>query len=129
MGGSDITTNYNVLTADDDTPASPPAAPTGVGRDTVTGNSVRGTWTDASGDETGFKVQTSPSPYSSWTAAPASPAAANATDLTVTGLSSGVTYKARVASTNGNGDSAWVETTEFTTSSGLAGRALMLGVG
>lgn len=94
---------------------SPPNAPT-IG--TVTSISNTGAtinWTDNSADETGFKVEWSPSPYSSWTAASNSPAAANATSLAITGLTAATTYKARVAATNANGDSAWVETATFTT--------------
>lgn len=94
---------------------SPPNAPT-IG--TVTSISNTGAtinWTDNSADETGFKVEWSPSPYSTWTAASNSPAAANATSLAITGLTAATTYKARVAATNANGDSAWVETATFTT--------------
>lgn len=109
---------------------SPPTEPNTVSADTITANSLRATWTDASSDETGFKVQTSPSPYSSWTDAPASPAAANATNLTVTGLAPGTTYKVRVASTNAGGDSSWATSAgEFTTPSLTKAGALLLGVG
>jgi hypothetical protein len=93
----------------------PPDAPSGVTAGSITPTSASISWTDNSSDETGFKVQTAPSPYSSWTAASGSPAAANATSLSVTGLTDGVTYKARVAATNANGDSAWVESGTFTT--------------
>jgi hypothetical protein len=94
---------------------SPPAAPT-IGTTTAIGNTgATINWTDNSADETGFKVEWSPSPYSSWTPASNSPAAANATSLSITGLTAATTYKARVASTNANGDSAWVETATFTT--------------
>lgn len=95
--------------------SGPPAAPT-IGTTTAIGNTgATINWTDNSADETGFKVEWSPSPYSVWTAASNSPAAANATSLAITGLSPATTYKARVASTNANGDSAWVETATFTT--------------
>lgn len=109
--------------------ASAPSAPSGVTVGSVGPTSATVSWTDNSGDETGFKVETSPSPYSSWTAASGSPAAADATSLGVTSLSTGTTYKARVAATNGTGDSAWVESGEFTTTSAGKGRALLLGVG
>lgn len=95
--------------------SGPPDAPT-IGTTTAISNiGATINWTDNSADETGFKVEWSPSPYSSWTAASNSPAAANATSLAITGLSPATTYKARVASTNANGDSAWVETATFTT--------------
>lgn len=98
-----------------DASVSPPAAPT-IGTTTAISNTgATINWTDNSADETGFKVEWSPSPYSSWTADSGSPAAANATSLAITGLSPATTYKARVASTNAGGDSAWVETATFTT--------------
>ncbi|MFA7327338.1 MAG: fibronectin type III domain-containing protein [Candidatus Kapaibacterium sp.] len=97
--------------------ASPPTAPT-IGTTTSitqTGSTVN--WTDNSADETGFKVEYSPSPYSSWTAAATT--AADVETYALTGLTPGVTYKARVAATNLDGDSAWVETAEFTTAAAV----------
>jgi hypothetical protein len=109
---------------------SAPTAPTGVTAGSITALSATCSWTDASSDETGFKVEYAPSPYSSWTALSGSPTAANATSL-ATGnvLAPGTTYKFRVASTNANGDSAWVESNEFTTVGVGSGRMLLLGVG
>jgi hypothetical protein len=95
--------------------APAPNAPTGVTVGSITPFGATVSWTDASSDETGFKVQTAPSPYTSWTTASGSPTSANATSLAVTGLTDGTAYKARVASTNANGDSAWVESGIFTT--------------
>jgi len=86
-----------------------PDAPTGVYTDTPTRNGFTVHWTDVSTTETGFKVETAPSPYTTWTAASGSPAAANATSLVITGLSEGTSYKVRVAATDGVDDSAWVE--------------------
>jgi len=99
-----------------DAPAVPPTAPTGVTAGSITALSATCSWTDTSGDETGFKVQYAPSPYSSWTTLSGSPTAANATSL-ATGnvLTDGVSYRFRVASTNANGDSAWVESGVFNT--------------
>jgi hypothetical protein len=110
--------------------AGPPAAPTGVTAGSVTALSATASWTDNSADETGFKVEYAPSPYSSWTTLAGSPTAANATSL-ATGnvLTDGTSYKFRVASTNANGDSAWVESNEFTTVGVGSGRMLLLGVG
>lgn len=113
----------------DVTGASPPAAPSSPSVSSVGMSTASGSWTDNSADETGFKVETSPSPYSSWTAASGSPTAADATSLGLTGLSPSTTYKMRVASTNAAGDSSWVESAEFTTTSAGKGRALLLGVG
>jgi uncharacterized Zn-binding protein involved in type VI secretion len=94
--------------------AGSPAAPTGVTAGSVTALSATASWTDASSDETGFKVEYAPSPYTSWTALSGSPTAANATSL-ATGnvLTDGTSYKFRVASTNANGDSAYVESGVF----------------
>lgn len=100
---------------DGDGAAAAPDAPTGVGASATGATTASVTWTDASSNETGFDVQTAPSPYSSWTTAPASPAAANAASLSVSGLTAGTTYKARVRATNAGGSSAWVESGTFTT--------------
>ena len=103
------------ITIEDDAAATP-NPPTGVTAGSITAFSVTASWTDASSDETGFKVQYAPSPYSSWTAFSGSPAAANATTLASgTVLTPGTSYKIRVASTNANGDSAFVESGVFTT--------------
>jgi hypothetical protein len=94
----------------------PPAAPSGVTASSVTAFGATASWTDNSSTETGFKVQYAPSPYSSWTAFSGSPAAANATTLASGNvLTPGTSYKIRVASTNANGDSAFVESGVFTT--------------
>ena len=104
------------ITAFDNGVLPPPNPPTGVTAGSVTAYAVTASWTDASGDETGFKVQYAPSPYSSWTAFSGSPAAANATTLASGNvLTPGTSYKIRVASTNANGDSAFVESGVFTT--------------
>jgi hypothetical protein len=93
-----------------------PNPPTGVTAGSVTAYAVTASWTDASSDETGFKVQYAPSPYSSWTAFSGSPTAANATTLASGNvLTPGTSYKIRVASTNAAGDSAYVESGVFTT--------------
>ena len=93
-----------------------PNPPTGVTAGSVTAYAVTASWTDASSDETGFKVQYAPSPYSSWTAFSGSPAAANATTLASGNvLTPNTSYKIRVASTNAAGDSAFVESGVFTT--------------
>jgi hypothetical protein len=96
--------------------AGAPNPPTGVTAGSITALSATASWTDNSSDETGFKVQYAPSPYTSWTTVTGSPTAANATSL-ATGnvLTDGTSYKFRVASTNANGDSAYVESGVFTT--------------
>lgn len=78
---------------------------------TAGGCTVR--WTDNSSDETGFKVEIAESPYSSWSAVSGSPAAANATSITLSGLSS-TPKKVRVIATNGSGDATPAESPVFT---------------
>jgi hypothetical protein len=96
--------------------AGAPTAPSGVTAGSVTAFAVTANWTDNSSTETGFKVQYAPSPYSSWTAFSGSPTAANATTLASGNvLTPSTSYKIRVASTNANGDSAYVESGVFTT--------------
>lgn len=103
-----------------------PTAPTAGSATEVANTTATANWTDNSTGETGFPVETSPSPYSSWTSQ--GTASANATSLSLTGLSQNTTYKFRVAATNG-AQSAWSESPEFTTTGGAKGRALLLGVG
>lgn len=106
---------FNTLLEVDGGGGSPPTAPTIGNVTSITSGGATINWTDNSADETGFKVEYATSPYNSWTPANNSPAGANATSLAITGLAQGTTYKARVAATNANGDSTWVETAEFTT--------------
>lgn len=105
--------------------SSPPTAPTIGATTSITQTGATVNWTDNSADETGFKVEYAASPYSAWTAAATT--AADATSYALTGLIEKTTYKARVASTNANGDSAWVESAEFTTLA--VPRGSLLGVG
>lgn len=96
--------------------ASPPTAPTAqdatdVGVETATAN-----WTDNSGDETGFEIESAPGPgFSVWT--PQGTAAANATSKAMTGLAQGTAHKHRVRAVNGAGNSSWSVSDEFTTGS------------
>lgn len=100
-----------------------PDAPTIGSVTAVTHKAARINWTDNSSDETGFAVQYGVSvsgTVSSWSAAANSPAAANATYLDITSLTPETDYKARVRAFNASGESAWVETAEFTTGSAPA---------
>lgn len=119
-----------------DAPPPPPDAPTIGAVSNLTHNSVTINWTDNSDNETGFKVEygvSSGGTVASWSAAPGSPAAANATSLGLAGLTPEETYKGRVAATNASGDSSWVETAEFTTEAapavGTKGVIIDLGAG
>jgi titin len=86
-------------------PATPPTAPTGLATGTTTSSSVALTWTDTSGDETGFKVYRNTSSTCAGATLVAT-AGANATSYTVSGLSSSTTYYFCVAAANTIGDSA-----------------------
>lgn len=88
------------------TPAAPfakPNPPSGVQAEAVSWSTIRVTWTDASTDEIGFKIERA--------AAAAGPfahlatAAANATAYQDTGLPESTTYWYRVIATNSAGDS------------------------
>ncbi len=83
----------------------PPAAPTGLVVATATANSVTLTWRDASSDETGFVAEYRAASGSAWTAF-GTKAAADATSITVTGLTSGTTYEFRVFAESANGRSS-----------------------
>ena len=80
----------------------PPAAPVGLTAAAATSTSVRLTWTDASSDETGFVAEYRAAGGSNWSAF-GTKAAADATALTVTGLTSGTTYDFRVFAESANG--------------------------
>jgi len=121
-------TNAQAIIADPWTMfAAPPTAPTVGTASSIGSTTADANWTDNSGDETGFKVESAPDPFSSWT--PQGTAAADATTHPMTGLAPGTDHRFRVASTNGAGDSAWQTSATFTTTSGTKGRALLLGVG
>ncbi|MBP7548657.1 MAG: fibronectin type III domain-containing protein [Gemmatimonadaceae bacterium] len=119
-GTSGGTSAISIISIKEAAGGSPPAAPTGVTVGSPTSSGFTVSWTDASSDETGFKIQTSPAPHTVWTDASGSPAAANATSFNVTGAASSTTYKARVASTNANGDSSWVESSGTVTTDAAA---------
>lgn len=90
-----------------------PTTPTGITIGNLAPTSATVSWTDASSDETGFKVEVAASPFTSWT--PVATTAANVTTQVITGLTEGASYRARVAGTNANGDSLWAESSTFNT--------------
>ncbi len=81
----------------------PPPPPVGLAAAPASPTSVTLRWTDASGDETGFVAEYKRAQRKDWKVF-ATEAAADAASLTVTGLTSGLTYEFRVFakhSTNG----------------------------
>lgn len=85
---------------------------------TQTAATVR--WFDLSSGETGFDVELeTPSGAGNWTPASNSPAAANATQLIVTGLSPSTQYRPRVRAAGSPSPSDWSVGDAFTTASAL----------
>jgi putative alpha-1,2-mannosidase len=99
------------------TPAPPapttPAAPTSLTAAANSASQITLAWTDASANETGFKVERSPDGTTGWTEI-ATPAA-NATGYVDTGLAASTAYHYRVRATNANGDSAYTAVATATT--------------
>ena len=97
----------NVVTVT--TPAAPaaPAAPTGLIATAVSRTQINLTWVDASGNETGFKVERS---TNGTTFSQIGAVGANVKSYSSTGLSKGKTYWYRVRATNASGDSAYSNT-------------------
>jgi len=99
--------------ANDEFPADPPLAPSGLTA-TATGSSVIDlAWTDNSDDETGFKIERSLNGSTGWTQI--GTAAADATSYSDTGLSSGTAYYYRVRAYNTYGNSAYSASANDTT--------------
>ncbi len=88
----------------DPVPPPVPAAPTGLAAVAVSGSQVALSWTDNSGNETGFEVQraTGAGPYVTVTMT-----GPNATTFTDVGLSNLTTYTYRVRAVNAAGESAY----------------------
>lgn len=99
------------------TSSTPPAAPTGLAATAASSATIGLTWTDASGDETGFRVEQAPdSGGSPGTFAEVGTTAANVTSYTATRLTALTTYWYRVRAYNGAGTSAYSGTAHATTS-------------
>lgn len=101
----DLSRRIATLTIVDDDPSGggdPPAAPTNLNAGPQSTTEVRLTWTDASTNETGFRIErrTLHEPYQE-----VGTAGANATSFVAGGLSSGTFYVFRVRAQNGGGNS------------------------
>ncbi|MBN1676816.1 MAG: fibronectin type III domain-containing protein, partial [Kiritimatiellae bacterium] len=92
---------------------SAPAAPGSLAAAAQSATSIRLTWTDNSGNETGFKIDRRKSGTDTWERI-ATPSA-NATAYTDSGLASGTLYYYMVKATNGAGDSSYSNTASATT--------------
>ena len=91
------------------TTANPMIAPTGLSAVAISGTQINLAWTDASSDETGFRVLRRPNNSSSSSNTPwtiVTTTAANATSYENTGLSAATSYTYAVASVNAIGDFA-----------------------
>jgi len=109
---------YNAINAIAGSPATIPAAPSGLTATANSSSQITLNWTDNSSNETGFRVERSPNGSSNWTQI-ATPSA-NATSYADTGLTASTTYHYRVRSTNTAGDSANTSVANATTSAPAA---------
>ncbi len=91
----------------------PPAAPTGLAASASSSSSIRVSWTDASSNETGFKIERAPAPGTSFSQIAV--AAANATSYDDTGRAPSTTYFYRIRSANAAGDSGYAGPVSATT--------------
>jgi hypothetical protein len=97
------------------TPVPPPAAPSNLSATAASSSGIDLTWSDNSGNETGFRVERSPATAGPW-AQVATTAAASFSD---TGLASSTLYFYRVRAYGASGDSAYSNTASATTLSGV----------
>ncbi len=94
-----LTTNGKITISD----TAPPGAPTGLSATAQTDHEILLSWSDNSGNETGFKIERTQDTTSSWS--PVGTVSANTTDFTDTGLIDGTQYYYRVYAYNSNGNS------------------------
>jgi murein DD-endopeptidase MepM/ murein hydrolase activator NlpD len=120
-----VTIDHLFIRVEDATELDPPAAPTGVAANALSASSVEVLWSDASDNESGFKVERrTQQPDLSWGAwSEAGMAGENAASFADGGLVSDTSYGYRVAATNAAGDSAWVESAVVTTPLGISATA------
>jgi hypothetical protein len=97
--------NSKAITVTVNPPVLLPAAPTGLVATMAATNRITLTWTDASNNESGFKIERSLDGVNGWT--PIATVGANVTTYASIGLACGKAYFYRVRATNSNGDSAF----------------------
>jgi RHS repeat-associated protein len=94
---------------------APPAAPSSLGASAASGTQINLTWSDNSGNETGFKIERKTGSGGSWSQIDT--VGANATSYNSTGLANGTEYYYRVRATNATGDSGYSNEASATTAS------------
>ena len=120
IGASGSVTSSSSVAAT--TPANPMIAPTGLTATAVSPTQINLAWTDASSNETGFRVLRRLTSDVTWSIVTTT--AANSTSYSVTGLSPLTSYTFSVASVNALGDYATSTTAAATTlSNSQIGRA------
>lgn len=114
----------NIASATTEATPAAPAAPTGLAVTVAQVNSLTVTWTDASLDEDGFTIESSPASAGTWTQA--GTVTADVTNFEVTGLTANTSYDVRVRATNNGGSSSWsnVATASTTTCASEPARTL-----
>lgn len=99
-GDSGYSTTANATTV-----VCSPAAPTGLRATAASPTQINLLWTDASNNETGFKIERSPDGVNGWSQI--GTVGANVTTYANTGLTSNPPYFYRVRATNAGGDSVY----------------------
>lgn len=105
--------HYGVTIVQLQAAASPPNAPTNLTAIAISQSQINLAWTDASSNETGFKIERSPFAPGSWTQI--ATVGAGVTGYPNTSLSAGTTYYYRVRAYNAAGDSAYSNEAHATT--------------
>ena len=103
--------NTNLVTATTLAALTTPAAPTGLNATAVSANQINLAWTDASSNETGFKIERSTGGAFEQIAV----VAAGVNTYPTTGLAAGTAYSYRVRSSNAQGDSGYSNVATATT--------------
>jgi fibronectin type 3 domain-containing protein len=96
----------------------PPTVPTNINGSALSRTSIQVTWTDASNNEAGFRVERAAISSSTWTQIGGT--SSNQTSYTDSDLTCGSSYRYRVKSYNGNGTSAASAEKTLSTQSCLA---------
>ena len=99
---------------------TPPMGPSGLGAAAVSSSQINLTWTDASGNETGFRIERA---SGGGAFASVGNVAANVTTFANMGLTAGTTYQYRVVAGNAYGDSPVSNVATATTSVAAASPA------